>query len=206
MQLFAGLGNPGSRYAGNRHNIGFSAIEAIASRFKAQPWRARFQGLFTEANIGDQRVLLLKPQTFMNESGNAVGACARFYKIDPGALVVFHDELDLEPGRLRVKTGGGDAGHNGLRSITAALDKSYRRVRMGIGHPGRKELVHSYVLSDFAKSELPWVEDLCAAVASNAALLASGAGPAFQNRVILAMRERGWADAKPAGKKTASDE
>ena len=192
MQLFAGLGNPGARYSGNRHNIGFMAVDAIARRWKAAPWRERFHGLCAEALVGETRVILLKPLTFMNESGNAVQASARFYKIGLESIAVFHDELDLAPQRLRVKTGGGDAGHNGLRSITAALGKEYRRVRLGIGHPGHKDMVHSYVLNDFAKADGPWVTALCEASAEQAPLLADGKDSSFQNKAILAMRAAGF--------------
>jgi peptidyl-tRNA hydrolase, PTH1 family len=187
MRLFAGLGNPGSRYARNRHNIGFHAVDEIARAHGAPPWRRRFQGEATEAVLGGQRVLLLKPQTYVNESGRAVAEAAQFYKIPLSHIVVFHDELDLPPGKLRVKAGGGNAGHNGLRSITAQCGNDYRRVRLGIGHPGDKALVHSYVLHDFAKADEPWVEDLCRACAEYAPLLAKGEDAAFQNKVHLAM-------------------
>ena len=196
MLLFVGLGNPGSRYAGNRHNIGFMAVDAIARRCKAAPWRRRFQGEATEAALGGERVVLLKPETYMNESGRAVGEAMRFYKIALKDVVVFHDELDLAPSKLRVKLGGGNAGHNGLRSITALCGNDYRRVRMGIGHPGDKALVHAYVLSDFAKTERDWVQDLCDACADYAALLAEGEDATFQNKVHLAMEARGWGDVK----------
>ncbi|WP_460448950.1 aminoacyl-tRNA hydrolase [Alsobacter sp. SYSU BS001988] len=196
MLLFVGLGNPGSRYAGNRHNIGFMAVDAIARRHKAPPWRRRFQGDATEVTIGGERVVLLKPETFMNESGRAVGEAMRFFKIALKDVVVFHDELDLAPSKLRVKLGGGNAGHNGLRSISALCGNDYRRVRMGIGHPGDKALVHAYVLSDFAKSERDWVQDLCDACADNAELLAQGEDATFQNKVHLAMEGRGWGDVK----------
>ena len=196
MLLFVGLGNPGARYAGNRHNIGFMALDAIARANKAAPWRRRFQGEATEAVIGGERVILLKPETFMNESGRSVAEAMRFFKIPLGDVVVFHDELDLAPAKLRVKTGGGNAGHNGLRSITALCGNEYRRVRMGIGHPGDKSLVHPYVLSDFAKSERDWVEDLCHACADNAELLARGEDPSFQNKVHLVMEGRGWGEVK----------
>jgi PTH1 family peptidyl-tRNA hydrolase len=196
MLLFVGLGNPGARYAGNRHNIGFMALDAIARAQKAAPWRRRFQGEATEAVIGGERVILLKPETFMNESGRSVAEAMRFFKIPLGDTVVFHDELDLAPAKLRVKTGGGNAGHNGLRSITALCGNEYRRVRMGIGHPGDKSLVHPYVLSDFAKSERDWVEDLCRACAENAELLARGEDPSFQNKVHLVMEGRGWGEVK----------
>jgi peptidyl-tRNA hydrolase, PTH1 family len=192
MLLLVGLGNPGARHAGNRHNIGFMAVDAIAKRHGFPPWRRRFHGVATEASLGAQRVLLLLPGTFMNESGRAVEEAAHFYKIGLDNIVVFHDELDLPPGKLRIKTGGGVAGHNGLRSISAHLGNDYRRARIGIGHPGVKELVHSYVLSDFAKSEKGWVETMCEAIADNAALLAKGPDSSFQNKIHLAMDAKGF--------------
>lgn len=201
MRLFVGLGNPGARYAGNRHNIGFMAIDEIARVHGAVPWRRRFQGEASEALVGRERVLLLKPLTFMNESGRAVSEAMRFYKIPLDDVCVFHDELDLPPAKLRMKKGGGNAGHNGLRSITAQCGNDYRRVRLGIGHPGDKALVHGYVLNDFAKSEQPWVEDLCRAVADAAELLAKGDDASFQNKVHLAMEGRGWGDVKRPGEK-----
>jgi PTH1 family peptidyl-tRNA hydrolase len=196
MRLFVGLGNPGGRYARNRHNVGFMAVEAIARAHGAPPWRRRFSGQATEAVLGGQRVLLLKPETYMNDSGRAVAQAQRFFKIALPDLVVFHDELDLPPAKLRVKTGGGSAGHNGLRSITAHCGNDYRRVRIGIGHPGDKALVHPYVLSDFAKSEQAWVEDLCRAVADHAPLLARGEDASFQNKVHLAMEAKNWVEVK----------
>jgi PTH1 family peptidyl-tRNA hydrolase len=199
MRLFVGLGNPGSRYARNRHNIGFMAVEEIARAHGAAPWRRRFQGEASEAVIGGERLLLLKPQTYMNESGRAVAEAAQFYKIALADMVVFHDELDLPPAKLRVKLGGGNAGHNGLRSITAQCGNDYRRVRLGIGHPGDKAIVHAYVLHDFAKAEEPWVEDLCRACAEFAPLLAWGNDASFQNKVHLAMEARGWTDKNGAG-------
>jgi peptidyl-tRNA hydrolase, PTH1 family len=199
MRLFVGLGNPGARYAGNRHNVGFMALEAIARAHGAPRWRRRFSGQATEAVLGGQRVLLLKPETFMNDSGRAVAEALRFFKITLPDLVVFHDELDLAAAKLRVKTGGGNAGHNGLRSITAHCGNDYRRVRIGIGHPGEKHLVHPYVLSDFAKSEEAWVADLCRAVADHAPLLARGEDASFQNKVHLALAAKGWGDAKRVG-------
>jgi len=199
MRLFVGLGNPGARYRGNRHNIGFMAVDAIARAHGAAPWRRRFQGEAAEALIGGERILLLKPETYMNESGRAVAEAMRFFKIPLGGVSVFHDELDLAPAKLRVKVGGGNAGHNGLRSITALCGNDYRRVRMGIGHPGDKSLVHSYVLNDFAKAEEPWADDLCRACADHAALLAAGEDASFQNKVHLAMEGRGWGEAKRVG-------
>lgn len=201
MLLFVGLGNPGRQYARNRHNIGFMAIEAIAREHRFSPFRARFQGRVSEGQIGGERVILLEPETYMNESGRAVGEAARFYKIGLDGIAVFHDELDLAPGKCRVKIGGGAAGHNGLRSIDAHLGKDYRRIRLGIGHPGDKNLVHSYVLNDFAKSEEGWVETLCDTVARNAALIARGDDATFQNKVHLAMEAAGFADVKRVGEK-----
>ena len=205
MRLFVGLGNPGSRYAKNRHNIGFMAVDAIARAHNAGPWRRRFQGEAAEAVIDGERVLLLKPQTYMNESGRAVAEAQRFFKIVLEDVTVFHDEIDLPPAKLRVKVGGGNAGHNGLRSITAQCGNDYRRVRLGIGHPGDKALVHSYVLSDFAKAEEAWVDDLCRACAEHAALLARGDDGGFQNNVHLAMEGRGWSQVRRPGEKAASD-
>ena len=195
MQILVGLGNPGSRYAGNRHNIGFMVIDTIAKRYRAAPWRRRFQGETAEAVIAEDRVLLLKPQTFMNESGRAVGEAARFYKSELSEITVFHDELDLADAKMRVKTGGGNAGHNGLRSITAHLGNDYRRVRLGIGHPGDKNLVHPYVLSDFFKEEWPWVEDLAESCAEFVPLLIRGEDSTFQNKVHLAMQAKGHNEA-----------
>ncbi len=199
MILLAGLGNPGAKFKNNRHNIGFMAAEAIHRRHRFAPWRQRFQGLTAEGVIGTHKVMLLMPGTYMNESGRAVGEAMRFFKIDLGQVVVFHDELDLPPAKLRVKTGGGNAGHNGLRSITAQCGNDYRRARLGIGHPGDKNLVHTYVLNDFAKAEMPWVEDLCAACADHAEVLATGDDPLFQNRIHLAMEGRGWGEVKRPG-------
>lgn len=192
MRLLVGLGNPGARYADNRHNIGFMVIDEIARAARAAPWRRKFQGEIAEATLDGERVLLLKPQTYMNESGRAVSEAQRFYKIALEDIVVFHDELDLAPAKLRVKKGGGNAGHNGLRSITAQCGNDYRRVRLGIGHPGDKKAVHAYVLSDFAKAEQPWVEDLARACADHAGLLARAEDAAFQNKIHLAMADRGW--------------
>jgi PTH1 family peptidyl-tRNA hydrolase len=197
MQILVGLGNPGSRYAGNRHNIGFMVLDAIAREHRAAPWRRRFQSEASEAVIGGERVLLLKPQTFMNDSGRAVGEAARFFKTELDAITVFHDELDLNEGKLRVKSGGGDAGHNGLRSITAHLGSGYRRVRLGIGHPGDKNLVHPYVLSDFFKEEWPWVKDLTEACAQFVPLLLQGEDASFSNKVHLAMQAKGWGQGAP---------
>jgi peptidyl-tRNA hydrolase, PTH1 family len=174
MKLFVGLGNPGDKYAGNRHNIGFMAVERIARAHGFSPWRKKFNALMCEGTIGTQRVSLLKPETFMNDSGRAVGEAMRFLKIEPADVVVFHDELDLIPGKLKVKAGGGNAGHNGLRSISAHIGNDYPRVRIGIGHPGSKDAVVHYVLNDFAKSERAWVTELLDAISDAASHLAQG--------------------------------
>ena len=193
MLLFVGLGNPGKSYAGNRHNIGFMAVDEIARTHNFPPFRAKFQGLASEGADGSERVILLKPTTYMNESGRSVGEATKFYKIALKDIIVFHDELDLAAGKLRVKIGGGNAGHNGLRSITAHLGNDYKRVRLGIGHPGDKALVHNHVLSDFAKSEQQgWVGALNDAIARNAEVLARGDDPGFQNKVHLAMAAAGF--------------
>ncbi|MDB5599453.1 MAG: aminoacyl-tRNA hydrolase [Xanthobacteraceae bacterium] len=194
MRLLVGLGNPGAEYAGNRHNIGFMAIEAIAKRHNIGPFRRKFQGVVAEGMIGGERVLLLLPGTYMNESGRAVAEAMKFYKLELGDLIVLHDELDLPPGKLRVKTGGGGAGHNGLRSITAHVGNDYRRVRIGIGHPGDKARVHGYVLSDFAKDERDWVETLIGAIADNVERIARGQDASFQNKIHLAMDAKGFGD------------
>lgn len=197
MRIVVGLGNPGARYAGNRHNIGFMAIEAIAHRHGLPPWRRRFQGVSTEGPIGGERALLLMPGTFMNESGQAVVEAMKFYKLTADDVVVLHDELDLPPGKVRVKTSGGNAGHNGLRSITSHIGNDYHRVRIGIGHPGDKGEVHNYVLNDFAKSEKAWVQALCDIMADNAVMIVKGDDAGFQNKVHLAMQAKGFYDAKP---------
>jgi len=198
MRLLVGLGNPGPEYAGNRHNIGFMVLQEIARRHGFPQWRRRFQGVATEGAIGAERVLLLLPGTYMNESGRAVGEAAHFYKLPLSDIVVVHDEVDLPAGKLRVKAGGGNAGHNGLRSITAHVGNDYRRVRIGVGHPGVKELVHGYVLGDFARDERPWVEALVQAIADNAGLLARGEDATFQNKVHLAMQAKGFEPKKSA--------
>jgi peptidyl-tRNA hydrolase, PTH1 family len=198
MLVIAGLGNPGAQYARNRHNIGFMAVDAIAERGRFGPFRTRHQGLLADGLIGDDRVMLLKPQTYMNESGRSVGEALRYAKLDLDALVVIHDELDLAPAKVRLKVGGGDAGHNGLRSITAHVGSGYKRVRLGIGHPGDKALVHHYVLSDFAKSEAGWVEAVCRAIAEAAPLLAAGQDASFQNKTHLAIEAAGFGEKSSA--------
>ena len=200
MLLFVGLGNPGPKHVGNRHNIGFMAVQAIARRHDLSPWRRRFQGVSVEGSIDAERVLLLLPGTYMNESGRAVAEAANFYKLEPASIVVFHDEVDLPAAKVRVKVGGGVAGHNGLRSITAHLGNDYKRVRIGIGKPDVKELVPMHVLGDFVKSEWAWVEALCDVIAENAAFLIEGKDSTFQNRVHLAMTAKGFdEDEEPPG-------
>jgi PTH1 family peptidyl-tRNA hydrolase len=198
MLVIAGLGNPGARHALNRHNVGFMAIGAIAAAQRVGPFRARHQGLAAEGLIGGTRVVLLKPQTFMNDSGRSVGEALRFWKLDQSALVVIHDELDLAPGKVRVKVGGGNAGHNGLRSISAHVGNDYKRVRIGIGHPGDKAHVYQYVLSDFAKSEAEWVEAVCKAIADAALLLVEGQDASFQNKIHLALEAAGFGEKSSA--------
>lgn len=185
MRLFVGLGNPGAKYAGNRHNIGFMAVERIAADHGFSPWRDKFQGQVSEGRLGGEKVLLFKPGTFMNLSGQSVAAAVAFHKLTPADLVVFHDELDLAPGRLRLKQGGGHAGHNGLRSIHQHLGEGYGRVRLGIGHPGHKDAVAGYVLHDFAKADHGWLEDLLRGISEGAEALAAGDGPRFLNAVSL---------------------
>jgi PTH1 family peptidyl-tRNA hydrolase len=192
MLLFVGLGNPGARHAGNRHNIGFMVLEAMARRHGIGPWRRRFQGVAADGPIDGERVQLLLPGTFMNESGRAVAEATHFFKLSPSDVVVFHDEIDLPSAKVRVKVGGGVAGHNGLRSITAHIGNDYKRVRIGVGHPGDKERVHAHVLSDFAKSEQPWVDALCEVIANDAAMLARGEDASFQNKVHLTMSAKGF--------------
>jgi PTH1 family peptidyl-tRNA hydrolase len=185
MQLFVGLGNPGAKYAGNRHNIGFMALDRIAGDHGFSPWRRAHQGLISEGRLGAEKTLLLKPETFMNLSGQSVRAVMGFYKLALPDLVVFHDELDLAPGKIKVKSGGGHAGHNGLRSIHAHLGDAYDRVRLGIGHPGHKDAVADYVLHDFAKADGDWIEDLLRGMSDGAGDLAAGDAARFLNAVNL---------------------
>lgn len=185
MKLFVGLGNPGAKYAMNRHNIGFMAVDRIAADHGFAPWRARFQGQSSDGVLGGEKVVLLKPGTFMNLSGQSVGEAMRFYRLTPADVTVFHDELDLAPGRCRAKTGGGHAGHNGLRSVHAHIGEAYHRIRLGIGHPGDKDRVVAYVLSDFARADRGWVEDLMQGISDGAAALAAGDAPRFMNAVAL---------------------
>lgn len=200
MKLLVGLGNPGVRYQGHRHNIGFMAIDAIMDRFGADfgPEKVRFQALTHEGRFqpGGDKVLLMKPNTFMNESGRAVGEAMRFYKLTPADVIVFYDELDLAPGKVRVKTGGGAAGHNGIRSIKAHIGDEFHRVRLGIGHPGHRDRVHGYVLGDFAKADQSWRDALLDELARSAPMLAENDFSGFMNRVSLAVQ-----DATTNGKK-----
>jgi PTH1 family peptidyl-tRNA hydrolase len=187
MLLIVGLGNPGAEYARQRHNVGFMAVDVIYARHKFTPWRRRFRGEVAEGTLAGAKVLLLKPITFMNDSGDAVQEAAHFYKLAPKDIVVIHDEVDLPAGKVRLKAGGGSAGHNGLRSITAAIGDEYRRVRIGVGHPGRKEAVPHYVLHDFAKADTAWLVPLLDAIGDNADLLAEGKDATFANRIHAAL-------------------
>ena len=195
MLLLVGLGNPGARHVGNRHNIGFLAVQEIAKRHGIGPWRRRFAGVACEGPLGGVRTLLLLPGTYMNDSGRAVAEAAHFYKLSPADITAFHDEIDLPPGKVRVKIGGGIAGHNGLRSISEHIGNEYRRVRIGVGHPGDKDMVQHYVLSDFAKSDRGWVDALIAIIGENAELIARGQDASFQNKVHLAMVAKGFGQA-----------
>src|ERR1700742_2799039 len=199
MRLFVGLGNPGAKYAHNRHNIGFMAGAEIARGRGFAPWRRRFEGMKSEGTLDQEKVVLLRPETFMNESARAVEEAANFFKLGVGDIVVVQDELELPPAKVRVKIGGGIAGHNGLRSIPAHIGNDYRRVRLGIGHPRVKELVHGHVLSDFSKADRPWVEALCSVIADNAGVLASGKDSTFQNKVHLAMQAKGFGKEDDSG-------
>jgi peptidyl-tRNA hydrolase, PTH1 family len=185
LKLFVGLGNPGAKYAGNRHNIGFMAVDRIAADHGFGPWKAAFKGLVSEGRLGAEKVLLLKPQTFMNLSGEAVQSAVTFHKIPLSDVIVFHDELDLAPAKLRVKQGGGHAGHNGLRSIHGHLGDAYGRVRLGIGHPGHKDAVATYVLNDFAKADADWLENLLHGISEGAVSLAEDQPEKFMTMVAL---------------------
>ena len=203
MLLIVGLGNPGGEYRRHRHNVGFIAVDAIHSRHEFSPWRRRFQGEVSEGTLGGEKVLLLKPLTYMNESGRSVQATAQFYKIEPKDIVVIHDEVDLPPGKTRMKAGGGTAGHNGLRSIGPAIGEDFRRLRIGVGHPGVKEAVPHYVLHDFTKSDQEWLEPLIEAIASDAGLLATGKDATFANRLHAAVNPeepKGASPTEPAPK------
>lgn len=200
MRLFVGLGNPGAKYAGNRHNVGFMALDRIAEAHGFGPWRGKFQGSVSEGRLGNGKVVLLKPETFMNKSGQSVGEAVRFYKLEPGEVTVFHDEIDLAPGKLRVKQGGGHAGHNGLRSLHSHIGDAYRRVRIGVGHPGHKDAVPHYVLKDFAKADQDWLADLLDGIADGAVSLAEGDAGRFQNAVALRLNPPRSSTRTKAGK------
>jgi peptidyl-tRNA hydrolase, PTH1 family len=189
VQLWAGLGNPGTQYALHRHNVGFMALDAIAEVHGFGPEQKKFSGWLREGRIGGKKILLLKPATFMNESGRAVGEALRFYKLEPEALTAFHDELDLAPFKVKVKQGGGTAGHNGLRSIDQHIGPEFRRVRIGIGHPGHKDRVTGYVLGNYAKAELDPLADMLAAIAAEAAWLAKDDAVRFMSDVALRLQE-----------------
>jgi peptidyl-tRNA hydrolase, PTH1 family len=208
MRLFVGLGNPGAKHALNRHNIGYMAVDRIAADHDFSPWRAKFQGQVSEGRLGGERVILLKPETFMNLSGQSVRAAMDFYKLGPADLTVFHDELDLAPGKCRLKTGGGIAGHNGLRSLHAHIGDDYARVRLGIGHPGHKDRVSPHVLSDFAKADRDWLDDLLRGISDGAPALAAGDGARFLNAVSLrtAPPRSSTGDARPPTAAAASQQ
>ncbi|THF56070.1 aminoacyl-tRNA hydrolase [Ollibium composti] len=205
MQILAGLGNPGAKYANNRHNVGFMAADAIARRHSFSPWSKKFQAEIAEGRLGGDKVLLIKPQTFMNLSGQAVGEALRFYKLDPSAVTVLYDEIDLAPGKIRIKVGGGSGGHNGIRSLDQHISQNYRRVRIGVGHPGVREMVHGHVLGDFSKADREWLDVLLDSIAGAADMLARGDDSGFMNRVTLDLREKlqptGEDDAPPPKKK-----
>jgi PTH1 family peptidyl-tRNA hydrolase len=185
--LIAGLGNPGDSYARHRHNVGFMVLDVIHESYDFAPWRRRFDGALAEGTLAGRKVQLLKPMTFMNDSGRSVGAAARFFKLEPPQIVVVHDEIDLAAGKLKVKTGGGDAGHNGLRSITATLGPAYRRIRIGVGHPGDKDRVHGHVLQNFSKADETWLVPLLSAMAAAAPLLAKDDDAGFMSKVAVAL-------------------
>jgi PTH1 family peptidyl-tRNA hydrolase len=204
MLLIAGLGNPGAKYQGNRHNIGFMAVDAIHRRHSFSPWSKKFKAEIAEGELGGQKVLLIKPQTFMNLSGESVGEAMRFYKLEPSDLVVIYDELDLPAGKARLKTGGGHGGHNGIKSIDAHSGREYRRLRLGIGHPGAKELVHNHVLGDFARVDRDWLEPLFDTLADNADMLVRGEDSQLMNKIALALGGKAEEEApKPEKKVTA---
>lgn len=189
MKLIVGLGNPGSKYARNRHNVGFMAVERIAERYGLGPWRKKFSGLVADGEIGGHRVLLLKPETYMNDSGRAVAEIMHFHKLVEGDVLVIHDEIDLAPAKLKIKSGGGNAGHNGLRSITSHIGNDYGRVRIGVGHPGSKELVHGWVLRDFSKADGEWLDPLLDAITDAAGRLAAGDQSRFLTDVARTLQE-----------------
>ncbi|MBU2360791.1 MAG: aminoacyl-tRNA hydrolase [Alphaproteobacteria bacterium] len=197
MKLIVGLGNPGAQYAGHRHNIGFTALDRIAGDHGFGPWRAKFNGEVSEGRFGSEKALLLKPTTFMNDSGRSVQAACAFHKIAPADVIVFHDEIDLAPGKVRLKTGGGHAGHNGLRSIHAHIGPDYDRVRLGVGHPGHKDRVPGYVLHDFAKADQDWLDDELRGISDGIAALVAGHGDRFLNAIALRTAPARSSTAKP---------
>jgi PTH1 family peptidyl-tRNA hydrolase len=202
MRLFVGLGNPGAKYARNRHNIGYMAVDKIAADHGFPPWRTKFQGVVSEGRLGPEKIVLLKPETYMNLSGQSVGEAMRFYKLEPGDVVVFHDEIDLAPGKLKAKTGGGHAGHNGLRSLHSHIGEGYARVRMGVGYPGHKDAVPHYVLKDFPKADEAWLDDMLRGVSDGAEALAAGDTGRFMNAVSLRLNppRSSTSPPKPEGK------
>lgn len=200
MLLLVGLGNPGPKHAHNRHNVGFLAVDAIHRRHGFSPWRRRFHAEASEGMLSGEKCLLLKPQTFMNRSGTSVGEAVNFFKLDPSDVVVLHDEVDLDPGKPRMKAGGGSAGHNGLKSVTAAITDGYRRLRIGVGHPGRREAVPHYVLHDFAKADRDWLDPLIDAIGEHAGLLATGEDATFANRLNEALQRGAQAGKGKAAK------
>ena len=202
MKLFVGLGNPGAKYAQNRHNIGFMALDQIASDHGFSPWRSKFQGQMCEGKLGSEKIVMLKPETFMNLSGQSVGEAMRFFKLDSTDITVFHDELDLAPSKVRLKSGGGHAGHNGLRSIHQHIGAHYDRVRLGVGHPGHKDRVAGYVLSDFAKAEQEWLDDVLRGIGDGAVNLAQDEGPKFLNAIALRANPPRSSTSKPKPKAT----
>ena len=204
MQLFVGLGNLGQQYQMNRHNIGFMAVDKIANSNSFGPWRSKFQGLFCEGRLGNQKVIILKPSTFMNLSGQSVGELARFYKINSKSITVFHDELDLAPGKCRFKLSGGHAGHNGLKSIHSHIGENYKRIRLGIGHPGQKDLVSKYVLENFSKEEQQWLEKLLNKIAVEASHLANEDSEKFINQISLSPKNEKKKDKKTKELKVAT--
>lgn len=204
MKLIVGLGNPGTKYQMNRHNIGFMAMDRIAADHGFAPWRGKFQGQISEGRFGSDRVTLLKPETFMNLSGQSVGEAMRFYKCDPADVIVFHDEIDLAPGKVRLKTGGGHAGHNGLRSIHGHIGPDYDRVRLGVGHPGHKDAVPGYVLRDFPKADQDWLDDVLRGISDGIPHLAAGAGDRFLNAVALRVAPPRSSTSKPKAEKPAA--
>ncbi|MCE9649472.1 MAG: aminoacyl-tRNA hydrolase [Parvibaculum sp.] len=197
MLLLVGLGNPGPQYAFNRHNIGFMAVDAIVHRHSFSPARQRFQGITHDGTLGGEKVIALKPMTYMNESGRSVGEAMRFFKLEPQDVVVIHDELDLPAGKLRIKTGGGAGGHNGIKSIIQHIGENFRRVRIGIGHPGARDKVLNAVLGDFSKTEMKWVEPLLDIIVAEAPLLGEGRFNSFANRIHLALNPEPPKEAKP---------